>query len=183
MAGGALGSSTNSRIPSTGTNSDWKMKRKTNKNPAGARKTGACVTRFRTSWHLDSVDDVDALRSLNRAVEVQCPKPEQKGGKWPETFDFLGFNKSPQRALQLSTWTFGRFHETHQRRSSVDKIDFKSPKGLALIDKFLKTTNYEFECSSIVGRKFESVDDHADYVCNGGCSDLIDALVAECASS
>jgi hypothetical protein len=46
------------------------------------------------------------------------------------------------------------------------------------IEAFLESSDYEFECAEIVGRKFESVSDHADYVCNDGCSDIIEALVA-----
>lgn len=46
------------------------------------------------------------------------------------------------------------------------------------IEKFLESSDYEFECSKIVGRKFESVEDHATYICGGGCSKLIDSLAA-----
>ena len=45
-----------------------------------------------------------------------------------------------------------------------------------ITEKFLESTDYEFECSTIVGRKFENIDDHADYLCDGGCSKIIEAL-------
>lgn len=48
-----------------------------------------------------------------------------------------------------------------------------------LIDKFIKNANYELECSEIVGRKFENIDDHATYLRDGGCSKIIDVLAAE----
>jgi hypothetical protein len=35
------------------------------------------------------------------------------------------------------------------------------------------------ECSQIVGRKFESVEDHARHVQGGGCARIIDRLAAE----
>ena len=44
------------------------------------------------------------------------------------------------------------------------------------IEKFLESSDYEFECSKIVGRKFEDVSDHAAYLCDGGCSKIIDVL-------
>ena len=44
------------------------------------------------------------------------------------------------------------------------------------VEKFLESSDYEFECSKIVGRKFENVDDHAEYIRNGGCSKIIEAL-------
>jgi hypothetical protein len=47
-----------------------------------------------------------------------------------------------------------------------------------LMDRFLKSSDYEFECSKIVGRKFENVSDHAAYMRDGGCSKIIEALAA-----
>ena len=47
-----------------------------------------------------------------------------------------------------------------------------------MIEKYLESADYEFECAEVVGRKFESVDDHADYLRNGGCSEIIEALAA-----
>ncbi len=48
-----------------------------------------------------------------------------------------------------------------------------------LIDKFIKNANYELECSEIVGRKFENIEEHAAYLRNGGCSKIIEMLAAE----
>jgi hypothetical protein len=45
-----------------------------------------------------------------------------------------------------------------------------------MIDRFLKCTDYEFECSEIVGRRFENVGDHAGYLRDGGCSKIIEVL-------
>ena len=36
------------------------------------------------------------------------------------------------------------------------------------IDGFMNSADSEFECSTIVGRKFESIDDHANYLRDGG---------------
>ena len=47
-----------------------------------------------------------------------------------------------------------------------------------LIEEFLEISDYEFECSEIVGRKFEDIGDHATYICNGGCSKITDVLAA-----
>lgn len=59
------------------------------------------------------------------------------------------------------------------------KIDHKSPRLQNLIDRFLKRTNYTFECADIAGRMFEDVDDHAAYLGGGGCAQLIDALASD----
>jgi hypothetical protein len=58
------------------------------------------------------------------------------------------------------------------------KVDFRDPAALKLIDKFIKQTDFKFECSAIVGRKFDSIDDHADYLRGGGCSKIIELLAA-----
>jgi len=58
------------------------------------------------------------------------------------------------------------------------KIDFKDSKALDLIERFLKSSGNEFECSEIVGRKFENIDDHVRYMQDGGCSKIIEDLTA-----
>jgi hypothetical protein len=56
------------------------------------------------------------------------------------------------------------------------KVDFDNPRANELIEKFMKSTDYEFECSNIVGRKFDNIEDHARYLRDGGCSELIKML-------
>ena len=48
-----------------------------------------------------------------------------------------------------------------------------------MIEVFLESSDYEFECKKIVGREFESIDDHAEYLCAGGCSKIIEGLSQE----
>jgi hypothetical protein len=48
-----------------------------------------------------------------------------------------------------------------------------------LIQSYLESADYEFECAEVVGRKFEDIGDHANYICNGGCSKIIEALGSE----
>ncbi len=56
------------------------------------------------------------------------------------------------------------------------KLGYKDPSVLDAIERFLKCTGYEFECSKIVGRKFESIGDHASYLREGGCSEILKVL-------
>jgi len=46
-----------------------------------------------------------------------------------------------------------------------------------VLEPFLKSTDYEFECSEIVGRTFEDIDDHSRHVNGGGCAEIIETLV------
>jgi hypothetical protein len=57
-----------------------------------------------------------------------------------------------------------------------EKLDFKNPKSVETIERFMKYTDYRFECSEIVGRKFKNVDDHAAYLRSGGCAELLEIL-------
>jgi len=78
-------------------------------------------------------------------------------------------------ALGAAIWLAG----IQGSEAGSGKIDFKNPRAQDMIDRFLKCSDYEFECSQIVGRKFESMDDHAAYVGEGGCSEIIELLAAE----
>ena len=60
-----------------------------------------------------------------------------------------------------------------------EKLDYKSPRALDVIDRFLKCTDFEFECCKIVGRRFENVGDHAGYMRDGGCSKIIEVLATQ----
>jgi hypothetical protein len=75
-------------------------------------------------------------------------------------------------ALGAAIWIIG------MKRLEVQggKIDYKDPKAAEVINTFMKCTDYEFECSRIVGRKFENIGDHAGYLCDGGCSKIIEVL-------
>jgi hypothetical protein len=78
-------------------------------------------------------------------------------------------------ALGAAIWIMAM----NNNKEGKGKIDFKNPRALEVIDRFIKSTDYKFECSEIVGRKFENIDDHANYMRNGGCSKIIEVLANE----
>jgi hypothetical protein len=81
-------------------------------------------------------------------------------------------------ALGATIWIMGmRLQEEPDVKNLWNDEVFTS-KFDELMDRFLKSSEYEFECSKIVGRKFENVSDHAAYLHDGGCSKIIDALAA-----
>lgn len=51
-------------------------------------------------------------------------------------------------------------------------------KANELITTFLKTTDYEFECSKITQKQFKDVKDHAEFLKEGNCLKLIETLAA-----
>ncbi len=86
----------------------------------------------------------------------------------------IGLSGGACGALGAAIWILGM----KSLRDGDAKVSFKAPAASQLIERFLKCTDYEFECSTIVGRTFDGVGDHADYVCKGGCSKIIEALAA-----
>jgi len=91
----------------------------------------------------------------------------------------IGLSGGACGALGAAIW----IQTLRSLRGGATKVGYESPAALALIDRFLKCTEYEFECAAIVGRKFESVTDHARHVCSGGCARLIEALASAASSS
>ena len=77
-------------------------------------------------------------------------------------------------ALGAAIWILG----VKKLNEGTGKVGFGDPEARNLIEKFLKCTDCKFECSEIVGRKFESVEDHAGYVRDGGCMSIIESLTS-----
>ncbi|MBU1661432.1 MAG: C-GCAxxG-C-C family protein [Chloroflexi bacterium] len=84
----------------------------------------------------------------------------------------IGLSGGACGALGAAIWIIGM---NHVREGDKD-FAFNSPIIQAAIERFLESADYEFECSKIVGRKFENVADHACYLRDGGCSKIIEAL-------
>ena len=87
----------------------------------------------------------------------------------------IGLSGGACGALGAAIWIIGM----NSSKEGVGKIKFKSPRAIDAIDRFMKCTDFEFECSEIVGRRFENIGDHAGYLRDGGCSKIIEVLVAE----
>jgi len=85
----------------------------------------------------------------------------------------IGLSGGACGALGAAIWIIGM-------NGSRDGVDSKTINdGInTTIERFLKSSDYQFECSEIVGRKFESPADHAAHLCQGGCGQIIEALAA-----
>jgi hypothetical protein len=86
----------------------------------------------------------------------------------------IGLSGGACGALAAAVWIMGMKNGMDENAN----FGFTPPGAMDAMDSFLKSTDYEFECSKIVGRKFENVTDHAEYVCNGGCAKIIDGLAS-----
>ena len=83
----------------------------------------------------------------------------------------IGFSGGACGALGAAIWLTGI-----RGRETGDKARVTRGKIEALVERFLKQTDYEFECADIVGKRFDGIADHSAYVGSGGCARLIEAL-------
>ena len=88
----------------------------------------------------------------------------------------IGLSGSACGALGAAIWINGLAADEPADGNSDGGNFLNDPRATAVIEKFLPSADYEFECAGIVGRKFESLADHADYLRQGGCAGIIDAL-------
>ncbi len=83
----------------------------------------------------------------------------------------LGLSGGGCGALAAAMWLTALAHPEEELGPDVEGTRIGT-----LIQRFHAATEYEFECSAIVGRTFEGAEDHARYVRGGGCAALLEAL-------
>ncbi len=86
----------------------------------------------------------------------------------------IGLSGGACGALGAAIWITGM-----QGRAAGDSNKVINARIESLKERFQEAAQYEYECSEIVGRKFDSMNDHADHVRCGGCSAILEALAAE----
>ncbi len=84
----------------------------------------------------------------------------------------IGLSGSACGALGAAMWITGMKYV----QEGKGEIKMKNSWSQKIIGRFLKCTDREFKCFKIVGRIFENVGDHAGYLRDGGCSELIEVL-------
>jgi hypothetical protein len=86
----------------------------------------------------------------------------------------IGLSGGACGALGAAIWLI----EMNRTQGAAGKVEFNSPEATEAIDRFVGSTDCEFECSKIAGRVFADIADHAGYLRDGGCSKIIEALAA-----
>ena len=87
----------------------------------------------------------------------------------------IGLSGGACGALGAAIWIIGM----NSSQENGGKPGYDNPLAVAAVERFLESSDYEFECEKIVGRKFENVADNAEYLRAGGCSKIIAALAAQ----
>ena len=57
-----------------------------------------------------------------------------------------------------------------------DKYTLKDSVSQETLEAFYEASSYEIECEKITGQIFGSVNDHTEYIINGGCSEIVNRL-------
>jgi len=85
----------------------------------------------------------------------------------------IGFSGGGCGVLGAAIWLTGIMNKPVE----MEGFSYSGTWVSDVIEKYLEAADYEFECAEVVGRKFENVEDHAEYLHTGGCSEIIDNLV------
>jgi Putative redox-active protein (C_GCAxxG_C_C) len=88
----------------------------------------------------------------------------------------IGLSGSACGALGAAIWLNGLSANERAEGTPTSGDFMNNPQAAAVIEKFLASADYEFECAKIAGRRFENAEDHAAYLREGGCSGIIEAL-------
>ena len=147
---------------------------------------GACF-RLAAGYAQDAFNAIDAalpeepVKALSQPISCAAVLAKKMGATEMHVVMAPGFaggislSGSACGALGAAIWLTAM--DSHEE--GVSKLGyFNNPVYSAVIDRFVENTDCEFECCEIVGRKFESIDDHAAYLRDGGCSEIIEALAS-----
>ena len=84
----------------------------------------------------------------------------------------LGFSGNGCGALGAAIWKI----TLEMVKKGNWKYTLSNPTFDKILEKFYEVSDYEMECSKICGKQFKTVDEHTEYINNGGCDKLIDVL-------
>lgn len=84
----------------------------------------------------------------------------------------IGFSGGGCGALGAAVW----MNTVKWQEENPGKSGYNNPMAEGTLKAFLEATGNEFLCHKICGRIFNSVQEHTEFVKNGGCLDLISLL-------
>ncbi len=112
--------------------------------------------------------------SLSCASEVV----RKMGGSEEETVMVAGFagglglSGSGCGALAAAVW----MNALTQNRKQTGKSATYDPSTDLTLKVFYEETDYEIQCEKICGQRFATLEEHTEFVKNGGCKKLINVL-------
>ena len=97
--------------------------------------------------------------------------PERTGG-WTGFAGGLGLSGNGCGALSAAIWK----RSLDWVKENPGKSAFGNKYAKSVLKKFMEITNSETECQQICSQKFESIQDHSEFIKKGGCQNIIDGL-------
>lgn len=88
----------------------------------------------------------------------------------------LGLSGNGCGALGAAIWmnTLARIRKQNYKTS------FSDPDTEKILKAFFEATGYEMECFKISGMRFKTIEEHTEFIKNGGCAKLINVLADIC---
>ncbi len=86
----------------------------------------------------------------------------------------LGLSGSGCGALSAAIWKT----TLELVRKENWKPSFSDPNLEKIIEKFYGATDYKIECKEICGKLFQTIDEHTEFIKNGGCENIIHVLTS-----
>lgn len=84
----------------------------------------------------------------------------------------LGLSGNGCGALAAAVWMNALIHNRKQTGKSASY----DPNTDLTLKAFYEETDYEMQCDKICGKQFKTLDDHTEFLKNGGCRKLINVL-------
>jgi hypothetical protein len=136
-----------------------------------ARYAPAAFTEINTSLSKAHVEAPSAPTSCAAMLAQRMDASDTHAAMAAGLAGGIGLSGGACGALGAAIWITGM-----NLLKKGDGFAHPAPHASDAIERFMKRTDHEFECSKIVGRKFENIQDHADYLHDGGCSEIVEAL-------
>ncbi|MBI9055227.1 MAG: C-GCAxxG-C-C family protein [Bacteroidales bacterium] len=122
--------------------------------------------------------ELDQNDSSQQAISCASEVVRKMGGSEEEMVMVAGFagglglSGSGCGALSASIWK--TILELVKKESW--KYSMSDPNSEKIIQNFFQETDYKMECNDICGMFFKTIDEHSEFIKNGGCNKLIDIL-------
>lgn len=133
---------------------------------------------------IDAISSAQPIEAPPAPVSCTAMLAQQMGASELHTVMAAGFaggiglSGDACGVLGAAIWLSAMHHLTEDGDDDIWNSAAFRARGADLTERFLESSDYEFECSAIVGRTFEDVSDHAAYLRAGGCAKIIADLAA-----
>lgn len=130
---------------------------------------------------LDAADEglsVDKSNLPEHSISCASEVVRKMGGSEEEAVMVAGFaggmglSGSGCGALAAAVWKNALIHNKKQTGKSATYDPSTDPT----LKAFYEETDYELQCDKICGQRFKTLEEHTDFVKNGGCKKLIEVL-------